>query len=50
MPESIYERRRIMKPKIWQYRGPEDDDEENPPDDEPSPDALDDFLNDPNNW
>jgi len=41
-----------MKLKIWQYSGPEDedDDEENPPDDEPSPNALDDFLKDPNNW
>jgi len=40
-----------MEPKIWGYKGPDEDDEENqPPDDEPSPTALDDFLNDPNNW
>ena len=39
-----------MKPKIWEYRGPDDDDEENEPDDEPDPGALDDFLDNEDNW
>ncbi len=38
-----------MKPKIWERFGP-DDDEENEPDDEPGPNALDDFLNNPDNF